>query len=145
MPFGLKTAPAVFQRILSHILKNINLSNFSVNYLDDILVFSKSFEEHLSHLQSVITAIYNEGFRLNFKKCNFANSSMRYLGHVLGPDFVKPLQDNLFAITSFPTPSSRKNIRQLLGKVNFYRKFIPDSVSILEPFHNLRRKNVPFS
>lgn len=145
MPFGLKNAPAIFQRILSGILKRKNLSNFAVNYLDDILVFSPSFEEHVSHVRSVILAVYKEGFRLNFKKCNFAASSIQYLGHILGPDTVKPLQDNLVAINSFPTPSSRKNIRQFLGKVNFYRKFIPNSVSVLEPFHNLLRKNVPFS
>lgn len=145
MPFGLKIAPAIFQRILAGILRHKDLSKFAVNYLDDILIYSRSFEEHVLHVEKVITAIYKEGFRLNFKKCNFATSSIQYLGHVLGPDTVKPLQDNLIAIKDFPTPSSRKTIRQFLGKVNFYRKFIPDSVSVLEPFHNLLRKNVPFS
>jgi hypothetical protein len=145
MPFGVKVAPACFQRILSGILKRHNLSDFAVNYLDDILVFSRSFEEHVLHVQRLITAVYDEGFRLNFKKCNFAASSIQYLGHILEPNTVKPLQDNLAAIKNFPVPSSRKNIRQFLGKVNFYRKFIPDSASILEPFHNLFRKNTPFS
>lgn len=145
MPFGLKIAPAVFQRILSGIIKRYGLSDFVVNYLDDILIYSRSFEEHLVHLRKLISAIYAEGFRFNFKKCNFASSSIQYLGHILGPDTVKPMQDNLVAINQFPVPSSRKNIRQFLGKINFYRKFIPHSVSILEPFHKLLRKNVPFS
>ena len=145
MPFGLKVSPAVFQRILSGIIKQRNLSKFSVNYLDDILVFSRSFEEHIQHVQQLIVAVYEEGFRLNFKKCNFAQRKIQYLGHILGPDTVQPLNDNLTAINDFPTPKSRKNVRQFLGKINFYRKFIHHSASLLEPFHHLLRKNVPFS
>ncbi|CAA9999208.1 unnamed protein product, partial [Nesidiocoris tenuis] len=145
MPFGIKVAPAVFQNAISGIIKRNGLSEFTANYLDDLLIFSRTFDEHLVHIQRLITAVFEDGFRFNFKKCTFAASSIQYLGHILGPDTVQPLQDNLIAIKSFPTPSSRKNIRQFLGKVNFYRKFIPDSVSILEPFHNLLRKNIPFS
>lgn len=145
MPFGLKVSPAVFQRVLSGILKRRNLSNFAVNYLDDILIFSRTFEEHVKHIQLVITAIYEEGFRLNFKKCNFATPTIQYLGHILTSNSVQPLHDNLIAIKSFPVPSSRKQVRQFLGKINFYRKFIPNSISLLEPFHNLLRKNVPFT
>lgn len=145
MPFGLKTAPATFQRILSGILRERKLTNFCVNYLDDILVFSHSFEEHIKHLQLLISAIYDEGFRLSFKKCKFAMQTVSYLGHELGPNFVKPMNDNLVAINEFPPPSSRKHVRQFLGKINFYRKFIPNSANLLEPFHNLLRKNVPFS
>lgn len=145
MPFGIKVAPACFQRILSGIIKRKDLSNFAINYLDDILIFSHSFDEHVEHLQRVISAIFDEGFRLNFKKCSFASSSIQYLGHILGPNSVTPLQDNLTAINTFPPPTSRKHVRQFLGKINFYRKFIPDSTSLLEPFHNLLRKNTPFS
>lgn len=145
MPFGLKSAPSVFQRILSNILRTRNLSNFSVNYLDDIIVFSRSFDEHVKHVQQIIDAIFDAGFRLNFQKCNFAMHEIRYLGHVISGDSVRPLQDNLVAINSFPVPSSRKNVRQFLGKINFYRKFIQNSSFLLEPFHNLLRKNVPFS
>jgi len=145
MPFGIKTAPAVFQRVLSGILRRKEFESFCVNYLDDVLIYSHSFNEHVKHLQMVISAIYEEGFKLNFKKCNFATSSIQYLGHIIEPNTVRPLQDNLVAINSFPIPSSRKNICQFLGKVNFYRKFIPKSTSLLEPLHNLLRKNTPFS
>lgn len=144
LPYGLKTAPATFQRVLSSIIRRHHLSSFCINYLDDILIFSKSFEEHMSHLEALFNTIKEEGFRLKFVKCNFASKSIQYLGHVLGPDSVEPLQDNLAAINDFPTPKSRKNIRQFLGKINFYRKFIPQSATLLEPFHNLLRKDVPF-
>ncbi len=145
MPFGLKTAPATFQRILAGILKRRKLSHFCVNYLDDVLVFSHSFEEHIRHLELLILAIYEEGFRLSFRKCTFAVHVINYLGHIIGSNFVKPLHDNLAAINAFPVPQSRRNIRQFLGKINFYRKFIPNSTTLLEPFHNLLRKQVPFS
>lgn len=145
MPFGLKTSPAVFQRILSGIVRNYNFTDFVVNYLADILIFSKTFEEHIAHVQRLVDAIYSEGFRLNFKKCSFASSRIQYLGHILSPDSVQPLSNNIVTITNFPVPTSRRTVRQFLGKINFYRKFIPHSSSLLEPFHNLLHKNTPFS
>lgn len=123
------------------ILHRRKLTNFCVNYLDDILVFSHTFEEHLTHLSLLMQAIFEEGFRLTFKKCTFAVPRINYLGHVLTSDSVLPLHDNLAAIQSFPTPSTRCQVRQFLGKINFYRKFIPRSAVILEPFHLLLRKN----
>lgn len=145
MPFGLKIAPAIFQRILSSILRRRGLLEFCVNYLDDILIFSKSFEEHLRHVDLLMSAIEQECFKLNFVKCSFAFQEVQYLGHVLSADSVRPLQDNLIAIREFPIPTNRKNVRQFLGKINFYHKFIPNASSVLEPFHNLLRNNVVFS
>ena len=145
MPFGLRSAPAIFQKILSGILRRRDLSKFCVNYLDDILVFSNSFEEHLHHLSLLFKAIYEEGFRLNFGKCTFAKQSINYLGHTISANYVKPLHDNLVAIRNLPVPTNRRKIRQFLGKLNFYRKFIPSSATLLEPFYNLLRKRVPFS
>ena len=143
-PFGLKTSAASFQRILQGVLRKNNLTDFAVNYLDDVLVFSRTFVEHLEHLKLVFQAIQSAGFKLKFVKCNFALQIIQYLGHSIGPDFIQPLTDNLTAINDFPTPSSRTKIRQFLGKINFYRKFIPQSAMLLEPFHNLLRKNIPF-
>lgn len=144
LPFGLKTCPAIFQRILSGIIRKHNLSSFCFNYLDDILMFSKSFDEHIEHLRKLLNAIKVEGFHLKFAKCSFATHSVKYLGHIIDKNTVRPLNDNLIAIKDFPRPNNRKNIRQFLGKVNFYHKFIKDSSKTLEPFHNLLRKNVPF-
>lgn len=73
LPFGLKTAPAIFQRILSNIIRKHKLSDFTVNYIDDILVFSKSFEEHVEHLSQLLEAIIKEGFRLKLSKCTFTS------------------------------------------------------------------------
>lgn len=144
MPFGMRNSAPRFQALLSRILRKHNLASYSINYLDDILVFSDSFEEHIAHLCTILNALFEEGFRLNFEKCRFAAPSVSYLGHIISTDSVKPMQENLKAIDAFPTPKSRKSIRQFLGKVNFYRKFIPDSATLLEPLHSLLRKHVPF-
>ncbi len=144
MPFGLKTSPAIFQRILSGIIRCHNLTNFCCNYIDDILIFSESFDEHLSHIELLLQAIISEGFKLKFLKCNVAQHSIKYLGHIISKNSVRPLSDNLIAIRNFPVPSSRKNIRQFLGKINFYHKYIPNAAQALEPFHNLLRKDVTF-
>lgn len=144
LPFGLKTSPAIFQRILSNILRKYKLTDFTVNFIDDILVFSKSYVEHINHLSQLLEAIKREGFRLKFTKCKFASNSIKYLGHVIQDNTVRPIRDNLISIRDFPTPKNQKNIRQLLGKINFYREYIPKLSIILEPLHNLLRKNRKF-
>lgn len=144
LPFGLKTAPAIFQRILSNILRKYKLSDFAVNYIDDILIFSKSFEQHINHLKQLLEAIKKEGFKLKFQKCTFASDSVKYLGHIIQNNSVKPLKDNLISIKNFPIPKTQKNVRQFLGKINYYHEYIPNSAIILDPLHNLLRKNQKF-
>lgn len=144
LPFGLKTSPAIFQRILSNILRGYKLTDFAVNFIDDILIFSKSYADHIDHLSQLLEAIEKEGFRLKFTKCRFATNSVKYLGHIIQDNTVRPVRDNLMSIRDFPTPKTQKNIRQLLGKINFYREYIPNSSIILEPLHNLLRKNKKF-
>lgn len=144
LPFGIKIASPVYQRILSGIIRRNGLSHFCANYIDDILIFSKSFEEHLDHIERVFNAIRKEGFKIKFTKCSFATRQIKYLGHTIEQGKIKPLFDNLVAIKDFPIPRTKKNIRQFLGKVNFYYKYIKDAAKVLEPFHNLLRKNVDF-
>ncbi len=144
LPFGLKNSPAIFQRILSGIIRRNNLQNFCINYIDDILIFSKTFEEHTRHIQLLMEAILTEGFKIKFMKCKFATHSVTYLGHIIEGNTVRPLHDNLISIREFPTPTTRKNIRQFLGKINFYHKYLPNSAKTLEVFHKLLRKDVPF-
>ena len=144
LPFGLKTSPAIFQRILRNVLKRNDLDGFAVNYIDDILVFSKSFDEHIKHLKKLLKAISDEGFRLSLSKCNFAKNKVKYLGHVIENNVTRPISDNVAPLRSFPIPATQKQVRQFLGKVNFYHSYIPNSAITLAPLHNLLRKNVPF-
>lgn len=144
LPFGLKTSPAIFQRIISNILRKHNLTEFAVSFIDDILIFSKNFAEHIKHLTLVLEALSKEGFRLKFTKCKFASKSVKYLGHIITNNTVSPLNDNLISIKNFPTPKTKQNIRQFLGKINFYHKYIPNRTTILDPIYKLLRKNQEF-
>lgn len=144
LPFGLKTSPAIFQRILSNILRKYKLNDFAVNYIDDILIFSNTFSEHINHLTQLLEAIKKEGFRVKFTKCTFASNSVKYLGHIIQNNTIRPVRDNLISIRDFPIPKTQKNIRQFLGKINFYHEYIPRIAIILEPLHNLLRKNQKF-
>lgn len=113
--------------------------------MDDILIFSQTFGDHLRHLRQLLEAICKEGFRLKITKCTFANNEVKYLGHILSRNTVRPLHgDNLIAIRNFPVPQRKKNVRQFLGKVNFYHKYLANSATLLEPLHHLLRKNTEF-
>lgn len=145
LPFGLKTSPAIFQRIMCNIIRKHKLREFTVCFIDDILLFSKSFSDHIRHLEQLFQAIQSEGMKLKFSKCTFAADSVNYLGHVIQNNSVKPLKDNLISIKNFPTPKTQKNVRQFLGKINFYHKYVPNIAIKLEPLHNLLRKGQAFN
>lgn len=145
LPFGLKTSPAIFQRIMCNIIRKHKLGEFTVSYIDDILLFSKSFEDHVRHLKQLFQAIKSEGLRLKFSKCMFAADSVKYLGHIIQNNAVRPLKDNLISIKDFPIPRTQKNVRQFLGKINFYHKYVPKIAIRLDPLHNLLRKGQIFN
>ena len=144
LPFGLKSSPAIFQRIIAGIIRKYKLTGFACTYIDDILIYSKTFEEHVEHLKALVRAIEEEGFRLKFLKCTFAQKEVQYLGHVISENEVRPLRDNLIAIKEFPVPKTKKNVRQFLGKVNFYHKYVPKAAKTLEPLYKLLRKESKF-
>ena len=96
LPFGLKTAPAIFQRILSNIIRKYKLADFAVNFIDDIIVFSRTFEEHITHLSKLLEAISTEGFRLKFSKCTFANKGSRRQVSLLKRKQMSPTLSNSF-------------------------------------------------
>lgn len=118
LPYGLKTSPAIFQRILVNIIKKYNLQGFCTNYIDDIIIFSRIFKEHLKHIELLLDAIKKEGLKLKFTKCKFAKNEVKYLGHLIKNDTITPLKDNIKSIRDFKTPETKKNIRQFLGKIN---------------------------
>lgn len=144
LPFGYKNSPAIFQRTLASIIRKHDLRNFCVNYIDDILIFSKSYDEHMEHVKLVLGAVIKEGFKVKLSKCKFAQHSIKYLGHVIEKNKVYPIKDNLIAINNFPRPKTKKMVRQLLGKINFYHKFIDNCTQRLSPLHNLLKKDQKF-
>ncbi len=144
MPFGFRNSPAIFQRIIRNILKKHNLTSFADNYLDDILIHSKKFEEHLICIEKVLKALIAENIKLKLSKCSFSRKQVKYLGHIVSKNTIRPLSDNIKSIQNFPIPSHVKNVQQFLGKVNYYHRFIPNAPKLLNPLYKLIKKGSKF-
>ena len=147
MPFGLTNAPTVFQRLMQQVmapLKSTSRPDFVSVYLDDILIFSRSLEEHLQHLQIVIQRLVDLGLKLKPTKCRFAQTELEYLGHVVGCDGLKTNPRLVAAVSDFPVPDSVQGVRRFLGLASYYRKFIPNFSRIAHPLHQLTCKAARF-
>ncbi|GBG81798.1 hypothetical protein CBR_g33978 [Chara braunii] len=120
MPFGLTNAPATFQRCMNDLFRPW-LDRFVVVYLDDILVFSKTLQEHQGHLRQVLEKLREANFKINAKKCDWAKTQVLYLGHVLDGDGVKPEDCKIAAIRDWPTPRTLTELRSFLGLAHYYR------------------------
>ncbi|MCG8078877.1 MAG: DDE-type integrase/transposase/recombinase [Candidatus Thiodiazotropha taylori] len=142
MPFGLTTAPAVFQELMSHVLEG--LDRFTVAYLDDILIFSRTLEEHLTHIQNVFDRLRKHSLRLKLKKCSFLKSETNYLGFVINDNGIKPEEKKVNVIKSLPTPQTVRDVRSFIGMCSYYRRFIPHFSAIAEPLIALTRKYAKF-
>lgn len=143
LPFGLTNAPATFQRLMDTVLKNFKWQ-FCLVYMDDVIIFSKSFEEHLIHLESIFKTFQTANLLLKLEKCNFCLSSIPFLGHIISKDGISTNPKNVEAIVKFSTPKNIEDIRRFLGLANHYRKFICKFSSIIFPLTSLLQKNVPF-
>ena len=143
MPFGLKNAPATFQRIIQKILGNL-IYRGAINYLDDIIIYTNTFEEHLQLLDKVFTLLAEYGIKLRPKKCHFAQESVQYLGHVVSLNEVRPSPEKIEAIKSFPVPTSKKNVKSFLGLAGYFCRFSKDYQLIAKPLNKLSGKNSVF-
>lgn len=143
MPFGLHNAPATFQRAMQEILRGLNWKCV-LCYLDDIIIFSNSFSEHLGHLRQIFDRLRQAGLKLQAKKCTFGQKEVRYLGHVVSENGIATDPDKVKIVKEYPTPSKVTEVRSFLGFVGYYRKYIKDFCRIAEPLTNLTRKNVCF-
>ena len=147
MPFGLKNAPAVFQRLMEKVLQQLNPvdgKEFVSVYIDDIIVFSSSFQEHVDHVSRVFKALQNAGLKLKPSKCRLFRKEVEYLGYRLTPDGLLPNAFQTKAVAEFPTPSSLHELRQFIGLASYYRRFIEGFASIAQPLHLLTRKGIKF-
>ena len=147
MPFGLTNAPSVFQRLMHKVLQDLNPAegpDFVSVYIDDVLVFSSTLEEHLQHLQLVIERLHKVGLKLQPAKCHFIRKEVEYLGHLVTPNGLKTNPRLVAAVREFPTPDGIKGVRQFLGLASYYRKFIPQFAKVAQPLHNLTHDQVAF-
>ena len=143
LPFGLHNAPATFQRAMQEVLRGLHWK-FVLVYLDDVIVFSSSFKEHLVHLRQVFDRFRTVGLKLQPKKCIFGQKEVKYLGHIVGENGVATDSEKLQIVREYSTPAKVSDIRSFLGLVGYYRKFIKDFCRVAEPLTNLTRKDVPF-
>ena len=145
MPFGLTNAPATFQRLMECVLAGLTPEH-SLIYLDDIIIFSATFQEHLNRLRGVLDRLLRAGLRLKTSKCQFARKEVRYLGHIVSEHGIYPDPQKIEAVEKLPAPRSTKELRQFLGLSNYYRRFICDYAKVAEPLYKLTRKSsLPFN
>ena len=143
MPFGLTNAPASFQAYANDCLREF-LDVFCVVYLDDVLIFSDTLEEHVGHVKQVLSRLRKYGLTCKLKKCEFHSTSLSFLGFVISPDGISMEPDRVAAITDWPVPTSVHDVQIFLGFANFYRRFIDGYSRIVTPITSLLKKGQQF-
>lgn len=141
LPFGIANAVAEFTRCMDEVLWQ-GCKGFARAYLDDIIVHSRSFEEHLQHLRSVFTRITESGMTLKLKKSLFCREEMPFLGFIVTPRGVMSDPGKLKIIQEFPTPKNIKQLKGFLGILGFYRKFTTELATVTEPLFALLKKGI---
>ncbi|GFW36795.1 retrovirus-related Pol polyprotein from transposon 297 [Trichonephila clavipes] len=143
MPFGLCNAPATFERMMDNLLRHFKWT-MCLCYLDDIIVFSETFEDHLIRLRLVLKCLQEAGLKLNSKKCLFAAQEVKILGHLVSSNGVRPDPDKIKAVRNFPTPKNIHDIRSFLGLCSYFRRFIKGFCYLAEPLQSLLTSGVEF-
>ena len=137
LPFGISSAPGIFQRVIENLLQGIQ--NVVV-YLDDILITGSSEEQHLKNLSEVLKRLQQAGLRLKKEKCEFLATSVVYLGHRIDAKGLHPTNDKRDAISRAPTPKNCTELKAYLGLLNYYNKFMPNLATELAPLYQLLHK-----
>ena len=143
MPFGLRNAPATFQSFINSVLRPY-LEDFVILYLDDILIYSKSLKEHIHHVRKVLKTLLDNNLYAKLKKCEFHQSSVEFLGHVLSGDGISTDPKKIESVKNWPTPTCVKDVQRFVGLCNYYRRFVENFAMIAKPLHNLTKKNNQF-
>ncbi|KFM71645.1 Retrovirus-related Pol polyprotein from transposon 17.6, partial [Stegodyphus mimosarum] len=141
MPFGLSGAAATFQRVMNQALRPH--SDYAESFIDDIIVYSSTWEEHLRHLKAVLSTLQTLNFTANLEKCSFGQSEVKYLGHIVGSGRHGPDPEKLEVIKILKPPRTKKALRSVLGLYNYYREYVPNYAKIARPLTDLTRKSIP--
>uniref|UniRef100_A0A8C5PG64 ribonuclease H n=1 Tax=Leptobrachium leishanense TaxID=445787 RepID=A0A8C5PG64_9ANUR len=141
MPFGMKNAPATFQRMVDRLLEG--MQDFTSAYLDDIAILSNTWEDHLQHLRAVLDRLGTAGLTVKPDKCHVGMSEVQYLGHRVGCGRQRPKPAKVEAVAQWPTPRTKTQVLAFLGTAGYYRRFVPNYSAIAKPLTDLTRKNLP--
>ncbi|GFX33323.1 retrovirus-related Pol polyprotein from transposon 297 [Trichonephila clavipes] len=139
MSFGLSGAAPNFQKAIDIIIQPV-IGRFVSIYMDDVIITSPSFDEHLDHLNKVFTLLRDAGLTLNKYKCHFARNKLKYLGLVISKEGIEPDNSKVKAITEMKPPKNSKEVSKFLGMAGWYQKFIPQYADICEPLYRLKKK-----
>ena len=134
MPFGMKNAPSTLQRAMDYLLQD--LAAVSI-YLDDILIFTEHWGQHLLQLQEVLTRLQRAKLTIKLAKTTFSTTTVTYLGHEVGQGHVRSKMANVSAIMEYPAPTTRKALRRFLGMADYYRRFCPNLAAATIPLTRL--------
>lgn len=140
MPFGLRNAPATFQRLMTKVLGD--LEGCTV-YLDDVVVFSDTWVSHVEHMRVLFARLAEARLTVNLSKCEFAKATVTYLGRVVGQGIVRPVEEKVKAVACFPVPTTKKELMRFLGLVGYYRSFCRN-FSVVAPLTDLLKASVTF-
>jgi len=136
MPFGLCNSPATYQRIMQDILGDLNMK-ICLIYLDDLIIFSDTFEQHLERLDIILKTLQQANLKLAPEKCFFFKSEVKFLGHVVSEEGIQTDPDKIQKVMNWPTPSNSDELRSFLAFAGYYRKFIQDFSKIAKPLNEL--------
>ena len=141
VPFGLTQTPTYYQNLMNKVLNGLL---FTLAYLDDMIIFIKTAEPHLKHIQIVLTRLKQAKLRLKKSKCLFFKQELHYLGHLLTINGIKLLLEMIKAISEMKLPNNQKGVTEFWGMVGYYRKFITKFADATRPMKKLARKGVKF-
>ena len=140
---GLCNSPATFQRLMNKTLGSL-MWQICMAYMDDIIIFSQSFKEHVNHLESVLKCLEEANLKIKLAKCSFAQTRLKYLGHIVDGNGIYPDPNLVEAVKNFPVPKCVKNVQQFLGLTGYYRKFVLDYAKKSKPLTELTKKDNEF-
>ncbi|KAL5013072.1 hypothetical protein ScPMuIL_011623 [Solemya velum] len=141
MPFGMVCAPATFVRLMAKVLQGYE--SFTEAFIDDIGVYSDTWNDHIEHLRLVFLALRESNLSAKPSKCSFGFPELVFLAHVVGNMMVKPTLDKLAIVQNFPQPLTKKQVKSFLGFVGFYRKFVQNFATLAIPLTDLTKKSMP--
>ena len=140
MPFGMKNSGATFQRMIDIVLTGC--ADYARGYLDDIVIFSETWDDHMTHLTEVLTRLQNAGLTAKPSKCHFAMPKAQYLGYVIGKGEIEPQDSKIESMEQFPLPDTKSKLKSFLGLTGYYSKFVPNYANIAAPLTDMTRKRV---
>jgi hypothetical protein len=143
VPFGLTNAPTVFMCLMNGIFKNY-LDKFVIVFLDDILIYSKSKEEHEQHLRMVLQVLREHQLYAKLSKCSFYQEKIHYLGHIISEEGIAVDPEKIEAIRGWPAPNNVSEVRSFMGLAGYYMRFITSFSKIAHPITSLQKKRTKF-